>query len=238
MRFHRSIGMALIVVLPGIPQTALATDSDGSSSPPTDSSSVAPAGSSPTPLESTAPAAVTTLARRPPMRRWFAHLNLGVPVYTTIGPWTSPLGGAVGAQSFTPDQRFILVQLVGAGYWVHPHVRLTLSLQFAETLTSQPVAMPAGATTLTGLSFMGGIAWAAFTWGPVFAGIGLVAGPRWMGNSAHHWIYGDVGVFTCAGAAVPLGAGFALGLAVQMPVTFNPAVNFTIVPALTLGRRF
>ena len=59
-----------------------------------------------------------------------------------------------------------------------------------------------------------------------------------MGNSAHEWVYGDVGIFTCLGAALPVGSGFSLGLAVQAPVTFNPAVNFAIVPALSIARRF
>ncbi|MEI8254211.1 MAG: hypothetical protein WCJ30_00915 [Deltaproteobacteria bacterium] len=242
----RSTAFAGLLATLCAPCAALATEPVPSSAPTTADSAAMPAETSAapaaTPETSSAPAPAAPVAvavvARPPMRRWFVHLNVGVPVYTTIGPWVNPTGGNVGAQSFTPDQRFILVQLIGAGYWVHPHIRLTLSLQFAETLTSQPVAMPAGATTLTGLTFMSGIAWAAFTWGPVFAGLGVMAGPRWMGNSAHNWAYGDIGIFTCVGASVPLGSGFALGLAVQMPVTFNPAINFTIVPALSLGRRF
>jgi hypothetical protein len=168
------------------------------------------------------------------------HLNVGVPVYTTIGAWTTPTATAVKAQSFTPADRFGLVELVGAGYWVHPHIRLNFSLQFAEALTSQPAnaALPSGPTTLTGLTFMSAIAWGAFTYGPLFVGVGPMAGPRWMGNSAHEWVYGDVGIFTCLGAARPVGSGFSLGLAVQAPVTFNPAVNFAIVPALSIARRF
>jgi len=179
-------------------------------------------------------------AGEPEPGRWFTHVNVGVPVYTTIAAWKNPLGSNVNSQSFTPADRFALVQLVGAGYWVHPNIRLNLSLQFAETLTSQPAnsAMPAGPTTLTGLSFMSAIAWAAFTYGPVFAGIGPMAGPRWMGNSAHNWVYGDFGIFSCLGASLPLGSGLSLGLSVQLPVTFNPAANFAVVPALSLAYRF
>ena len=201
--------------------------------------SPAPTEPSPSPADATS-AAPPAPAPPPEVRPWFVHLNVGVPVYTTIGSWTNPLGANVSSQSFTPTDRFALVQLVGAGYWVHPNIRLNLSLQFAEMLTSQPAnpAKPAGPTTLTGLTFMSAIAWAAFTYGPLFVGVGPMAGPRWMGNSATSWVFGDVGIFSCLGASIPLGSGFALGLAVQAPVTFNPAVNFTIVPALSIARRF
>jgi hypothetical protein len=169
---------------------------------------------------------------------WFAHANAGVPLYTSVGTWTNPSGGAMKAASFTPADRVALVQLIGFGRWVHPHIRLNLSLQFAEMVTSQPMASPAGATTYTGLSFTSAIVWAAFTYGPFFAGIGPMVGARWMGNSMKSWVYADGGVFTCLGASLKLGAGFMLGLAVQLPVTFNPAVNWGVTPAAVLARRF
>ncbi len=169
---------------------------------------------------------------------WFAHANAGVPLYTSVGTWTNPNGGAVKAASFTPADRFGLVELVGFGRWVHPHIRLNLSLQFAEMVTSQPMASPAGATTYTGLSFTSAIVWAAFTYGPFFVGVGPMVGARWMGNSMKSWVYADGGVFTCVGASLALGYGFMLGLAVQAPVTFNPAVNWGLVPAAVLARRF
>ena len=194
-----------------------------------------------------APAAASASTESPsapeseaPARRWFAHLNVGVPVYTTVSSWTNPSGGNVASQSFTPADRFALVELIGAGYWVHPHIRLNLSLQFAETLTSQPAnaAKPSGPQTLTGLTFMSAIAWAAFTGGPFFVGVGPMSGPRWMGNTATHWVYGDIGIFSCLGVALALPSDFAVALAVQLPVTFNPAVNFAVVPAVSLSRRF
>jgi hypothetical protein len=175
-----------------------------------------------------------------PARRWWAHLNVGMPVYTSVSAWTNPAGGSVPSQSFSPGDRLALVELIGAGYWVHPHIRLNLSVQFAETLTSQPAnpAKPKGPQTLTGLTFAGAIAWAALTEGPFFVGMGPMAGPRWMGNTAKEWVFGDVGLFSCLGAAARLPSDFALALAVQLPVTFNPALNFSIVPALALSRRF
>ncbi len=182
-----------------------------------------------------APSAVATAG---PPKRWFAHVNIGVPVYTSVGAWTNPNGGTAAAGSFTPVDRFSLIELVGAGYWIHPNIRMNLSFLFSESLTAQPMALPPGATSLTGMTFMSAIAWAAFTFGPAFVGLGGMVGPRWMGNSLHHWTYADGGVFTCLGVTTPLGGGFTGGLAVQAPITFNPALVVTVVPALTLGRRF
>jgi hypothetical protein len=151
----------------------------------------------------------------------------------------SPLAGAkVAAQSFTPKDRFALVQLAGMGQWVSPHVRITYSLQAAELLTSQPVASPAGAQTFTGLAFTSAIIWAAYTYGPVFVGAGPMLGARWMGNSVKSSVFLDYGIFTCAGATLKLGGGFLAGLAVQVPITFNPAVNVGVVPAVLVARRF
>ncbi len=199
------------------------------------------AAAQPPPAEEPTGAPPPPSAEQQPIRHpWFVHVNVGVPVYTTVGSWTNPTGGNVASRSFSPTDRFGLVQLVGAGYWVHPNIRLNLSLQFAETLTSQAAnaAQPSGPQTLTGLTFMSAIAWAAFTYGPLFVGAGPMAGPRWMGNSAKDWVYGDIGIFSCVGAGVPLPSDFALALAVQTPVTFNPAANFAIIPALALSRRF
>lgn len=221
------------------PPAAQATDAPlGASAPaeatpaPTPAVEATPA-PAPAPAEGTPAPAAT---RSPPV--WFVHLNVGLPVFTSVGPWTTPTGNAVPAQSFTPAQRFGLVQLLGVGRWLTPWFRLNLSIQFAELLTGQPVAMPAGAHTFTGLAFVGAVVWGAFMYGPFFAGLGPMVGPRWMGNSASSWVYFDAGLFTCAGASLKLGAGFLLALAVQVPVTFNPAVIVSVVPALSVARRF
>ncbi len=192
-----------------------------------------PAEPSPSAEVSTTPAA--TSPAPPP---WFAHVNVGVPAYTSVGSWTNPNGGKVALSTFNPGDRLGLVQLVGFGRWLNAHFRLNLSLQFAEMVTSQPVTAPAGAHTYTGLAFTSAIVWAAATYGPFFVGLGPMLGARWMGNSAKNWVYADYGLFTCAGASIKLGGGFLLGLAVQVPMTFNPAVNVGVVPAALLARRF
>ena len=79
---------------------------------------------------------------------WFAHANAGVPLYTSVGSWTNPSGGAVKAASFTPADRLALVQLVGFGRWVHPHIRINLSLQFAELGPQPPERVPFDAVRL------------------------------------------------------------------------------------------
>ena len=242
------VAAASVVALALTPQVAAAQTPSEPSTPSTTTAPTTPPPATAEPPPSAPASSATDMVLAPPIpadqhprrRPWFVHVNVGVPVYTTVGSWTNPLGSKVASQSFNPGDRFALVELVGAGYWVHPNIRLNLSLQFAEMLTSQPAnsAQPSGPQTLTGLTFMSAIAWAAFTYGPLFAGVGPMSGPRWMGNTAHNWVYGDFGVFSCLGAAVPLGSGLALSLAVQAPVTFNPAVNFTVVPALSLSRRF
>src|SRR5450631_461713 len=102
---------------PGSPPPVTETTATVASPPPGEPS-VAPA--------DTPSAAPDKPPPGPELRRWFVHLNVGVPVYTTIGAWTTPTATAVKAQSITPADRFALVELVGAGYWVHPHVRLNL----------------------------------------------------------------------------------------------------------------
>jgi hypothetical protein len=109
---------------------------------------------------------------------------------------------------------------------VHPHLRLNLTFQFAETFSGIP-------STVSPFTAMGAIAWAAFTQGPFFAGLGGVVAARSYGT----WD-ADAGIFTCLGAGVPIGGGFNVGAAVQAPVMLVRRFSFVVSPALFLSYRF
>jgi hypothetical protein len=153
--------------------------------------------------------------------RWFVHAQFGAAVVSFVGS-----SGTQPSRWFSPADRVVLGQLVGIGYWLLPHLRLTLTMQFNETVSG----LPANASPFT---FMGVIAWAAYTNGPFFAGIGGVIAPRSFGM----WD-ADAGIFANAGSGVPLGAGFTLGIGVQMPLMLARRVSWSVSPYLYLSKRF
>jgi len=153
--------------------------------------------------------------------RFFAHLNLGINAYTYVAPTAAAPG-----LDMTPASRAMLFQQVGGGYWVHPLVRLQLTLMFGETVSG----LPAGGSAFTLAAAMPLV---VLTWKGAFIGTGPLIAPRALGTWALH-----AGVFTFFGYALPLGAGFSLGLAVQVPVMFAQRVSVAVTPALTVGYRF
>lgn len=159
-------------------------------------------------------------APAPPGRR-FLHVSFGFNVYTHLGATAS-----APASDFTPLSRVALFQQVGAGVWVHPLLRLQLTVMFSETVTGVP---PGGsAFTLAAVMPL-----AFLTWKGAFIGAGPLLAPRAFGNWGFH-----LGLFTIAGYGVPLGQGFALSLAVQVPIMFLQRVSVAVTPALVLGYRF
>ncbi|MEK6606481.1 MAG: hypothetical protein AABZ30_02365 [Myxococcota bacterium] len=159
------------------------------------------------------------VAEAPP-KPWLIHANLGVNAYTYLGakdPDTS--------HHFTPDERLVLLQQIGAGYFVHPNLRLQLMLQLAETLSG----LPAGKSTMT---LFGVIPWAVLTDGRFFTGAGPLIAPRSYGQDEL-----DAGVFTAHGVGFPLGGGWGLAGAVQVPVMLKRRLSVQVSPAVVLLRR-
>ncbi len=156
-----------------------------------------------------------------PARNGFVHVNLAVNVYTWLGATAS-----APATDFTPATRLSLFQQVGAGYWVHPLLRLQLTLMFGETVTG----LPPGGSAFTLASAM---PLAVLTWKGAFLGTGPLIAPRAFGTWAFHF-----GWFNFAGYGVPLGGGFILAVAVQVPVMFLQRVSVAVTPALMLAYRF
>lgn len=167
------------------------------------------------------PLQAQTVAAPPTPRRLLVHLNLGVPVVTYLGA-----DGARPATTLTPADRLVVLQQLGVGYQVRPTLRVQLTLQMAETLSG----LPQGASAWT---LGGAIAWAVYTRGPFFAGAGPIVAARSYGEWSP-----DVGLFTAVGASLPLGAGFAVGAAVQAPVWFGRRFSVSVAPALFVARRF
>ena len=176
------------------------------------------------PGEAVAPARVVVAPAAP--GRWFVHLNLGVNAYTYAAPGEAS-GVALPAQHIWPGNRLILLEQLGAGYFVHPRVSVRLTLQFA-----QYVRWGTDTTaTESAFSLFGPIAWAAFHAGPFFVG----AGPLFAVYTPRGF---DFGIFTAMGASAPVGGGFAIGGAVQMPLMLYQRVQFGISPAFFVAKRF
>ena len=154
------------------------------------------------------------------------YLNLGLNAYTYVDAFMDASGNMVPDAHLWPGNKLMLLQQLGFGYWVHPNVRLTVTLQFAETLTN----LPPGGSPLT---LMGAIPWVAFTHGPVFAGAGPLF--AWWSCGAASFA---AGVFLATGFTVPVGGGWALGAAVQAPLLWGQRFSFGITPALVIAHRF
>lgn len=153
--------------------------------------------------------------------RWFAHANLAVNAFTWLGATPTQ-----AARWVTPADRLILLQQLGAGYWVHPNVRLQLTLQFVETVTGT-------AQDESALSLYGAIPWVVFTYKRLFVGTGVLLAARSAGRDQF-----DAGWFTAVGVTFPLGRGWALAAAVQAPVMFVQRLSVAVSPALIVSYRF
>jgi hypothetical protein len=116
------------------------------------------------PPPSEAPIAIAKPAPKP-LGKFLVYTSFAFNVYTYLGAQ-----GASPATNLTPDNRAIIYQQLGFGYFVHPKLRLTLTLQFGETLTGLP--NNASQFTLVGI-----IPWLVFTHRGFFTGAGPVLAP-------------------------------------------------------------
>ncbi len=179
----------------------------------------------------TVPDAPPAAAATPPRPgRYFFHASFGVNVYSFLGATGNGLKGNAQLNVLpgdtTPDRRMTFAEQIGVGYFVHEHIRLTLTAMFIETATG----VPDTASKFTMLSF---IPWVAYVNGGFFAGLGPLLTARAYGD----WNF-ELGLFPVAGYGFQLGGGFTLALAVQAPVTFLQRVTVAVTPALVLGYRF
>ncbi len=132
-----------------------------------------------------------------------------------------------GVANLTPANRAIVYQQVGFGYFVHPNLRLQLTMQFGETLTN----VPAGASAFTTLGF---IPWIVFTTHGFFTG----AGPLLCAISYGKVPQFDAGLFTATGYSFALGHGVALAPALQVVAMVQQRTSIALTPTVALGWRF
>lgn len=149
------------------------------------------------------------------------HANVGFNLVTLLGATsTQPF------QVVTPATRGILVEQVGAGYFLRPHLRVQLALWFAETIYGTPSQRSPFALAAV-------VGWLVYQTGPFFVGGGPVLAP---------WSYGDgtwdAGLFTAAGVSFRLTHSLALCGVVQMPLFLLRRIAFQITPAVSLVWKF
>jgi hypothetical protein len=157
-----------------------------------------------------------------PKRNYLVHANAGM----LAANWSAATANGPSTMTTLADRQTLL-QMFGVGKFVRPELRLTLSVQLAETVGGAP----SGSSTL---SAVGIVPWAAYYPHPrVFVGAGPVVAPRSYGKNQL-----DLGLFTTSGVVFPLGRGFAAGASVQFPVYFLVKTSISAAPATFLAYRF
>ena len=168
-----------------------------------------------------APVTIAKPAPKPP-GKLLVYSSFAFNVYTYLGAQgTSP------SANLTPDNRAIIYQQLGFGYFVHPKLRLTLTLQFGETLTG----LPNGASHFT---LLGIIPWLVFTDHGFFTGIGPVLAPISYGKVPNF----DAGIYTATGYTFKLARGLSLSPALQVVLMLEQRLSFALTPTLALAYRF
>ena len=157
-----------------------------------------------------------------PVKRYVAHANLGMVAMN----WQGAADG-MPSKMVTVADRQTLNQMVGVGRFMTPTLRVTLSVQTAEVVGG-------GAPGASSLALVGFVPWLGWhPGGPVFLGAGPLIAPRIYGKNQL-----DLGVFTAAGVAFPLGHGFSAGASVQVPVMLRLKTAVSIAPATFVAYRF
>jgi hypothetical protein len=164
----------------------------------------------------------SVVAEVPAPKKFVVYTSASFNVYTYLAP--TPTSQAV---QLTPDKRAIFGQQVGVGYFVHPLVRLTLTLQLSEYLSHTP----AGASSF---ALLGVIPWATFVYKGFFTGAGPMIAPISYGKMPNF----DLGLYTATGYNLTLGRGLSLAPALQFVVMFGQRTAVQLTPALALAYRF
>jgi len=131
------------------------------------------------------------------------------------------------AADYTPANRAIIFQQLGAGYFFHKNLRVQLTFIFGETVTGAP----ANTNTFSSFNIVPQLVYSThgfFTGGgPSFAPVSYGKAPNF-----------DVGIYTATGYAVNLGRGFTLPIAVQLVLMLYQKTAFAVTPAVALAYRF
>jgi len=160
-------------------------------------------------------------APKPP-GKFLVYTSFAFNVYTYLGAQgTSP------STNLTPDNRAIIYQQLGFGYFPHPNLRLTLTFQFGETLTG----LPSGASHYT---LFGIVPWLVYTTHGFYTGAGPMLAPVSYGKAPNF----DAGIYTATGYIFKLPKNLSLAPAVQLVLMLNQRVSFAVTPTVALAYRF
>ena len=180
---------------------------------------------------SEAPAPATSPTEPPPTvvkaapkkpGKFLVYTSFAFNVYTYLGAQgTSP------SMNLTPDNRAIIYQQLGFGYFPHPNLRLTLTFQFGETLTG----LPNGASHYT---LFGIVPWLVYTTHGFYTGAGPMLAPVSYGKAPNF----DAGIYTATGYIFKLPKNLSLAPAVQLVLMLNQRVSFAVTPTVALAYRF
>ena len=167
------------------------------------------------------PPTVVKAAPKPP-GKFLVYTSFAFNVYTYLGAQgTSP------STNLTPDNRAIIYQQLGFGYFPHPNLRLTLTFQFGETLTG----LPNGASHYTLFAI---VPWLVYTTHGFYTGAGPMLAPVSYAKAPNF----DAGIYTATGYIFKLPKNLSLAPAVQLVLMLNQRVSFAVTPTVALAYRF
>lgn len=157
---------------------------------------------------------------------WIAHLNVGFVAFNWAGATDT-----LPSQTATVADRQMVLQLAGAGYFIRPNLRLMVSVQFVELVAGGPP----GASPLALVGVIPWVGWhpLAPAFPPLFVGAGPLLAFRAYGKDQL-----DAGLWTAVGLGFPIGRGFLIGAAVQVPIMFVVRTAVTVAPAAFVAYRF
>ena len=156
------------------------------------------------------------ITAKPARKRFLTHVNAGV----LAANWAQ-------SKLTTFADRQTILQSFGFGEYLRPDLRLTVSVQLAEVAGGAP----ANASSLAMVGVTPWLGWHPA--GPLFVGAGPLVTPRIYGKNQL-----DLGVFSTAGVAFAIGAGFVAGASVQVPVMLLVKTSVSVAPATFVAYRF
>jgi hypothetical protein len=160
-------------------------------------------------------------APRPP-GRFLTYASFAFNAYTYLGATAS-----APSTNLTPASRGLIYQQLGFGYFVHPMVRLTLTLLFGETVSSAP----ANTSTFSALAV---IPWVVFTTHGFWTGAGPSLAPISYGKAPNF----DAGIYTATGYTFKLPRDLSLSPGVQLVLMLNQRTSFAVTPTVAFAYRF
>ncbi len=145
--------------------------------------------------------------------------DVTIPFSLGTNVWTHKFAsGAQPASDSTIANRFALSEFPGAGVFLTDRFRVGLNLQLTEAITNPP---PGGRFTTFGL-----LPQLNYHLGGPFT-VSLVPSFYLRLDAKNQFGFALQGVFA---AAFPLGAGFSLSVALEVPVYFTPFTSVGITP--------